>query len=107
MIVKTQFSSVKEIEIAKFSADNEQMGKADLIIHTRPNGEKVAILEDVFTEMQFRRQGVATTIVEEAIRTAKNLGAYKLVLMCTDENTNFYSRFGFQVCQNAMRLNLG
>lgn len=106
MIVKTQFSRIKEIEIAKFSDDNEQMGKADLIIHTRPNGEKMGLIEDVFTEMQFRRHGVATAIIEEAIRTAKNMGCYKVCLFCGEENTSFYSRFGFEICQNAMRLNL-
>jgi GNAT superfamily N-acetyltransferase len=106
MIVKTEFNRVKEIEIVKFNEQNEEMGRAYLVIHIRPNNEKMALIEDVFTEEKYRRQGVGTILVEEAIRTAKNANCYKICLSCADHNVHFYEKLGFKVYQNAMRINL-
>jgi GNAT superfamily N-acetyltransferase len=96
----------REYEINKYNDKNEWMGRTYLIIHKRPNGENIGLIEDVLTDEKFRRQGVATEIMNEAIKMAKNRGCYKICLACADHNVSFYEKLGFKVYQNAMRLSL-
>jgi GNAT superfamily N-acetyltransferase len=103
MIVKTQFTRIKEIEIAKFNEKNEQISVVYLILHTRPNGEIVGLIEDVETREDSRKKGYASELMQEAIKTAKDAGAYKICLSCSTENTNFYKKLGFKEYQHAMR----
>jgi GNAT superfamily N-acetyltransferase len=103
MIVKTQFTRIKEIEIAKFNEKNEQISVVYLILHTRPNGEIVGLIEDVETREDSRKKGYASELMQEAIKTAKEAGAYKICLACADYNLSFYSKLGFKIHQNAMR----
>ena len=75
-----------------------------------PNGEIIiaegrhAIVINVFTEPDWRRQGIATLLMKEIIAWARAERLDRLVLHASDEGRALYERLGF-VQTNEMRLN--
>ena len=56
---------------------------------------RVMHIEDVVTDKEFRGRGVATTLMDEAIRISKEKKCYKVILDCNQGNINFYKQMGF------------
>ncbi len=95
----------------KFLAFIEEGGKTisrgTVLINNRPDGlGKVGIIEDVWTDNNHRKKGLASKIIQELIDIANDFGAYKIVLGCSDDNMAIYHKFGFVKWQNSMRKDL-
>lgn len=56
---------------------------------------RVMHIEDVVTDKDYRGRGVATTLLDEAIRISKEKKCYKVILDCNQSNVNFYKQMGF------------
>jgi len=79
-----------------------------VIVHNKRG--QYGIIENVFVEEKFRRRGVATRLVAEAVELAKKLGLYKITLTCNKSLVDFYKYRGFEWKENGqaycMRMNL-
>jgi glucosamine-phosphate N-acetyltransferase len=59
-------------------------------------------IEDVVTDAKHRGKGVAKTLIDNAIKIAKAFKCYKVILNCSDRNTDYYKKLGFQLVGNQM-----
>jgi len=75
--------------------DTDRRGSLDLVTLQNPRGS-YGIIENVFVKEEFRNQGIASSLIKEAIQTAKEKNLYKITLTCADEMISFYSKFGFE-----------
>ena len=75
--------------------DTDRRGSLDLVTLQNAKGS-YGIIENVFVKEEFRNQGIASSLIKEAIQTAKEKNLYKITLTCTDEMISFYSRLGFE-----------
>ena len=65
---------------------------------------KVAHLEDVILDPEFRSMGLGQSLVKAAIKVAQKEKCYKIILNCKAELTNFYSKLGFKQRENQMSI---
>ena len=104
----TKLIAVKESTTPLFRLELPE-GALDLVIMKNKKGE-YGIIENVLVEEKFRRRGIATKLLIQAIELAKQLNLYKLTLTCSDELTYVYARLGFSWHplgqSHCMRLNL-
>lgn len=61
------------------------------------NCSKLAHIEDVCVKKTLRGQGFGKLIVEKLISVAKQQKCYKITLDCSENNTNFYKLYGFEI----------
>lgn len=61
-------------------------------------------IEDVATRKGFEGQGIARQLIEMALKKAKALGCYKVILDCRQELVGFYKRFGFEEAEVEMKI---
>ena len=84
--------------------DENSGGKLQLIVNENfQDNSKYGIIENVFVDPEYRNNGIATSLVEEAIKYAKENSLYKVVLNCSDKNVDLYHRNGFKIHQYNMR----
>ena len=80
--------------------DGKVAGRASLFfIQNELYDEPYGLLEDVFVEEAFRRQGIATTLVKAIVAKAKKTGCYKILANYNHPNTyleDMYGKFGFE-----------
>lgn len=95
-----------------FTYVNELKGKivctGTLILDTKygHNGQKSGLIEDVCTLESWQGKGLGREMVQFLINAAKTFGCYKVILCSETKNINFYSKLGFIVQDNFMRLNI-
>ena len=77
---------------------------------TNPNGRidivsgRQAIIQNVFTEPEWRRRGLAALLIERIIDWTREQGIDSLVLHASDEGRALYERLGF-IATTEMRFN--
>lgn len=59
------------------------------------NYGKVAHIEDVVIDNQYRGCGLGKKLINEAIKISKNNNCYKIILDCSEHNIPFYQKSGF------------
>lgn len=90
--------------------DGKQVGRSYLyILKNDLHQEPFGLLEDVFVEEAYRKRGIGTELVKQAIEEAKALGCYKLI--CTSRSSSvkvhaFYERLGFAKWGLEFRMDL-
>lgn len=88
------------------SLDNPQ-GHLTLLIEPKViHGRPMAHIEDVVVSPLARKNGIGRALVEHAIRVAKHIGCYKVILNCSKEVSPFYEKIGFHQHSLGMRLDL-
>lgn len=95
-----------KIIIAK-SNDNI-IGTITLLIEPKfiHNLSKIAHIEDVVVDKNYRCHGIGGLLMRKAIDISKHSGCYKIILDCSEKNCNFYSKFGFVKKELQMALYL-
>ena len=73
-------------------------GKIDII------SGRQAIIQNVYTESEWRRRGLAALLIERIIDWIREQGIESLVLHASDEGRALYERLGF-IATTEMRLN--
>ena len=58
---------------------------------------KVGHIEDVVTDCNHRRNGLAMRILKELEECARNFGCYKIILDCAEHNVPVYSKAGYNL----------
>jgi glucosamine-phosphate N-acetyltransferase len=69
-------------------------------------GGKVGHIEDVAVHRNYKGGGVGRALMERAIGHCQDVGCYKIVLDCSEENVPFYSKFDFHRHEVGMRLDI-
>lgn len=89
-------------------SDGRIIGTASLLIERKfiHGGGAVGHIEDVAVHHAFQKRGIASALVEYAIREARKVGCYKVVLGCYEGLAPFYERLGFRRHDLGMRLDL-
>ena len=89
--------------------DSESRGRLELVVLQNTKGS-YGIIENVFVKEEFRNQGVASSLIKEAIETSKQKGFYKITLTCSEDLAPMYTKMGFtwysEGQSHCMRMNL-
>lgn len=88
------------------SSNNLLVAAATLIVEDKFIYDlcKLAHIEDVIVDTNYRKHGYGKSIVNHLVNRAKNLGCYKITLDCADENVGFYSACQFEKRGNQMSM---
>ena len=65
---------------------------------------KIGYVYNVYTLPNYRRQGLATKLLQEVIAEARNLGVGELYLNATEAGRPVYEKLDFKMLENEMRL---
>lgn len=77
--------------------ENKLVGTITLIIDQKfiHNCSVYTRIEDLVVDINFRKRDVGFKLVEYAINYSKNIGAYKITLICKKELISFYNKNDF------------
>ncbi|XWV26093.1 6-phosphate N-acetyltransferase [Tupanvirus soda lake] len=67
---------------------------------------RVAHIEDVVVDTNYRSYGVGSLLIKKAIEISKSFDCYKVILDCSEKNIGFYEKFGFKRKEIQMALYL-
>jgi glucosamine-phosphate N-acetyltransferase len=95
--------------VALDPATNEVVGTASLILERKfiHRGGRTGHIEDVSVRRGYRGQGLGAALVQHAIREARRLGCYKVILNCFEQLAPLYGSLGFRKHDIGMRQDLG
>lgn len=71
--------------------------------YCNPSGKKAYIM-NMYTELDYRRRGIAHKALNLLISDAKNRGVFYISLEATDMGRKLYKKFGFVDLENEMIL---
>lgn len=100
------------MEIFYFTDTVDDKVVSSLILYTvKLPSRYLGVIEEVFTEKDYRREGRATKLINQAIKKGKELGLHCIELTAREDNPvvqNFYKSLGFiDRLNRAYRLPLG
>ena len=74
------------------------VGSGTVIIEEKfiHNFGKVAHIEDIVIDAEFRKYGLGRKLIQMLVSFSKNKNCYKVILDCSEHNTGFYEKCGFQ-----------
>jgi glucosamine-phosphate N-acetyltransferase len=90
-------------------ATDEVVGTASLVVERKfiHRGGRCGHIEDVSVRRGYRGQGLGAALVQHAVREARRLGCYKVILNCFEQLAPLYSSLGFRKHDVGMRQDLG
>ena len=85
--------------------DNKVMGVASLIAINKilRSGSRMGLIEDVAVSSEARGLGLGKLLIEDLLVLGKEVGCYKVILNCSDDNVGFYEKCGMYKAENQMR----
>lgn len=83
--------------------DGVVVGYGVLLTEEKIRGGKAGHIEDIVTHPDYRGIGIGRAITDFLAGRAIDLGCYKLVLQCAEENRGFYERLGYRQMHLAMQ----
>ena len=89
-------------------ASDEVVGTASLIVERKfiHRGGRSGHIEDVSVRRGYQGHGLGTALVQHAIKEARRLGCYKVILNCFEQLVPLYASMGFRKHDLGMRLDL-
>lgn len=110
-ISKLTFDKVKENDNIIFVGvdDNKIIGSVMLHLQQKfiRDGGIASYIEEVIVRKEYRGKGIGEMLIFKAIEKARELGCYKVILQCSDENIKFYEKCGLTKFKyNVMGLSL-
>jgi len=99
---KNTWKNIESQKIKYFIAKENGKIIASCYICIIPNltrgGKSIGFIENVITDIEYRRKGIGKNIIKNAIEYAKDQNCYKVLLQSGKERTNahrFYESLGF------------
>lgn len=87
--------------------DHELVGTLELKIRENKHYPEYEYwIGGVYTHSQYRGQGIASQLLDQAKGLAIALGIHQLYLQCESFNVNFYTKHGFKALHQAPHYNL-
>lgn len=86
--------------------NNKIIGTGSLLIEKKFIHQlgNVAHIEDLVIKKEYRNKKLGSLLINKLINEAKKYNCYKILLNCSDNNINFYKKFGFINKDNNMAL---
>lgn len=86
-------------------SDGKIVGVATLITINKilRSGSRVGTIEDVAVSSEARGLGLGKLLIEDLLSLGEELGCYKVILNCSDDNVKFYEKCGMYRAENQMR----
>jgi dTDP-glucose pyrophosphorylase len=87
--------------------NNKLVGTATMLVQNNLThyARPYAHIENVVTDLEYRKRGIGKLLISELINVAKSLDCYKVILNCTLQNSRFYESVGFSLTNEVeMRL---
>lgn len=77
--------------------DGKIRGCLTILIETKVarSHSKVMHIEDVITDQEWRGKGISRKLIDKAKEISREVGCYKVILNCSEENLGFYQHLGF------------
>jgi ribosomal protein S18 acetylase RimI-like enzyme len=101
-IAKTVWENIKNQNIKYFIAKENGKIISSCYVCIIPNltrsGKSIGYIENVITDINYRRKGIGKTVMENAIKYAKEQNCYKVLLQSGNKRTDahpFYESLGF------------
>jgi glucosamine-phosphate N-acetyltransferase len=93
------------IFVAVKDDDGQIIGSITLLIERKfiHDGGKVGHIEDVTVNKNYEGKGVGSALVRKAMDFAKENNCYKVILVCSEKNIQFYKGIGFKEHEISMR----
>ena len=93
-------------EVHVVEMDGKIVGTVTLLIETKliHNMGKVAHVEDLVVDKNYRQHGLGKMLIQHAVACAKSNNCYKVILDCNDENVGFYQKCEFEKLGNMMAI---
>lgn len=99
--------NIPKFTIYRHDAANNEIAHGTIIVYNgREPDRSIAMIEDVWVHENYRKQGIASALVNELIERVKGYDCYKVILDCADHNVHLYETLGFKKWQNSMRKDL-
>ena len=102
IIAKNIWKNIENQNIKYFVAKENEKIIASCYICIIPNltrgGKSIGFIENVITDIKYRKKGIGKNIVENAIKYAKEQNCYKILLQSGNKRTDahkFYESIGF------------
>ncbi len=91
-------SQNKNFSVLVYELENKVVGCVTFLIEQKiqRSFSSVMHIEDVVTDSQYRGKGISKHLLNRAISIAESSNCYKVILDCSEENTSFYQKIGFQ-----------
>lgn len=91
-------SQNKNFSVLVYELENKVVGCVTYLIEQKiqRSFSSVMHIEDVVTDSQYRGKGISKLLLNWAISIAESSNCYKVILDCSEENTSFYQKIGFQ-----------
>ncbi len=102
----------KKGDCVRLSAEEsgEEMGAMYLyLIRNDSHKEPYALLEDLLVKEEYRKRGIGTALIKEALAEAKRLKCYKIIGTSRNSRTEvhrFYEKLGFKKYGVEFRIDL-
>jgi glucosamine-phosphate N-acetyltransferase len=77
---------------------NEIIACGTLIIEPKfiHDCSKLAHIEDIVVSQKYRGMGKGKSMIDHLVMIAKQMGCYKVRLVCSEENAGFYAKCNFE-----------
>jgi ribosomal protein S18 acetylase RimI-like enzyme len=100
--IKNIFQKIQKQDIKYFVAKENEDIIASCFICIIPNftrnGKSIGFIENVITDIKYRKRGIGKKIIENAVNYAKEQNCYKVLLQSGKKRTDahgFYKSLGF------------
>ena len=86
-------------------AGEKILGVASLITINKilRSGSRMGLIEDVAVSSEARGLGLGKLLIKDLLSIGEELGCYKVILNCSDDNIKFYEKCGMYLAENQMR----
>ena len=95
--ISSSFFDQKHMHAFSFFIEKQLVGYGSFIIEKKIRGGKVAHIEDIVVDSNFRGKGVGKFIITKLTEKIKDLKCYKITLACKEHNISFYEKCGFSL----------
>lgn len=94
----TRLNSEHQIIVIQDISTNTIVGTGTILIESKliHGLGKVAHIEDIVTNSNFRGRGLGALLINHLVQQAQQAGCYKVILDCGEHNIGFYSKCGFE-----------
>ncbi len=77
--------------------NNKIIGSGTLLIENKVihNMGSVGHIEDIIIHNNYRKLGLGKKIIDELVNISIKANCYKIILDCSEKNSNFYEKSGF------------
>lgn len=79
------------------------VGYGFICVNQTVRGGKIAYIEDIICDENYRKKGIGKSIMNQLFNYAKKNKCYKVVLQCNENKISFYKKCGYELHNHNMQ----